>query len=209
MSLDIHMVKELILTPDFCYIDGNRFAVSIGKWAFYIPKLRLKLLHSFDGFQHCIATTAPSREDVFSNRDFHVRPEYTKADWLAAYSKSVTQRAAENVIAAQRLHEAGVGPAVLGGCVVRNFNPWYSSVSTITAGMFVENLKWRLPKRKTTENDLTRAGVFPDRINSCLRQQIRGYVSDLNSVVGVMPINAEAKVKSMEAMMENHLILEA
>lgn len=38
------------------------------------------------------------------------------------------------------------------------------------------------------------AGVIPDKIRSCVRQQRRGYVIDLCSVVGCQPKNAEEEI---------------
>lgn len=45
-------------------------------------------------------------------------------------------------------------------------------------------------------------GVAPDRTQGCIRQQIRGYVSDLNSVVGVMPVDAESEVQLVQQQLE-------
>ncbi len=143
------------------------------------------------------------RSAVLGGEPFQVGASYEPADWFNALSTPVLQRTAENIVVIRRLAAAGVGPKLLGICVVRRFSSWYSSAETITGGYFVENLLYRFPKRETTTADLARAGVAPDRINSCLRQQIRGYVSDLNSVVGVMPIDAENDVAEVLAVLES------
>lgn len=54
-------------------------------------------------------------------------------------------------------------------------------------GLYIDDLNFYDEKNETTFAELSHADVIPDKINSCLRQQIKGYVSDLNSVVGVMP----------------------
>jgi hypothetical protein len=63
----------------------------------------------------------------------------------------------------------------------------------------VDDLRSYRRKKETTEEEMLACGVRPDKSKSCLRQQIRGYVSDLNSVVGVMPLNAEAEIAGFEA----------
>lgn len=202
-ATDVAVLKEVVLGERSCVVDGLAYEYALGSWAFYLPALSLKLLHAVDGFQHCLHASAPSREDVTSRRPFPTRPEYSQDDWLRAYSTPVTRRAAENIVAARRLHAAGLGPAVTGIVFAHQFEPWYG-LTTVTAGYFVENLKWKLPKRKTTKADLARAGVVPDRINSCLREQIRGYVSDLNSVVGVMPVDAEKEILGVQGELERY-----
>lgn len=74
----------------------------------------------------------------------------------------------------------------------------YSDRPCCTAGIIVDNLQRYTPKDETTESAMRVAGVEPDRLRSCIRQQINGYVSDLNSVVGVMPMNAEQEVSDIE-----------
>lgn len=201
----VQLISQIKLTADSCVVGAQNYSVSAGNWAIYVPKLRLKLLHAVDGKQHCTTLSAPSREMVLSGDGFPMNPEYEPSDWQAAYKKSVLQRVAENIVCAERLEEAKLGPAVLGYCVVQTFKPWYAE-PTFTAGYFVQNIFHKFPKRKTTLMDLARAGVVPDRINSCLRQQIRGYVSDLNSVVGVMPIDADREVAQIRSKLEQALI---
>ena len=47
-------------------------------------------------------------------------------------------------------------------------------------------------------DELMAAGVMPDRVLSCVREQIKGYVSDLNSVVGVTPSESNSLVAEIE-----------
>jgi hypothetical protein len=68
-----------------------------------------------------------------------------------------------------------------------------------SAGFHIADLKAYARRRPAQPEDLARAGVTLDRIGSALRQQIRGYVSDLDSVIGVYPINAEDEVRAVEA----------
>ncbi|MEM6729148.1 MAG: hypothetical protein AAF618_11660 [Pseudomonadota bacterium] len=197
----IDVLPRLILRNEACDVGGRSFGIKAGAWAFYVPRLRLKLLHAVDGLQHCLHGSAPTREEVLTGEGFPTSKAYSPADWKAAFETPVLTRTAENIVCAEKLHRAGLGPAVRGYCVVLDFAPWYAAPS-ITAGYYVENLKLKLPKTPATEHDLTRAGVLPDRIKSCLRQQIRGYVSDLNSVVGVMPIDADEEVAELRAALE-------
>lgn len=198
---DVQIIPRLNLENDNCQLGDQEYHVSCGNWAFYMPDIRLKLLHSVDGAQHCRHSSAPSRKKALSGADFPTRAEYSPSDWKAAFEKTVLERTAENIICAQRLYREGLGPAVLGYCVVKDFRPWYSE-PTFTAGYFVENIRRKFPKRKATLNDLSRAGIIPDRIGSCLREQIRGYVSDLNSVVGVMPVDAQDDVAKVREKLE-------
>ena len=43
------------------------------------------------------------------------------------------------------------------------------------------------------------AQVFFSQINSAVRQQVNGYVVDLNSAVGVLPVDAETEIAAVEA----------
>ena len=79
----------------------------------------------------------------------------------------------------------------------------------IVFGIMVENLRNYSRKRPATLEQLEAAGVVPDRTSSCLRQQIRGYVSDLNSVVGVRPLAAEVEVQRVQRQLEDALSVRA
>ncbi|GHB44064.1 hypothetical protein GCM10007094_36620 [Pseudovibrio japonicus] len=151
-------------------------------------------MHSYDGYCHCISKGAPARNSVINGSVTLNNDRYTLEDWQQIYQKDVAQRTAENFISASRLHKAGVGPKVIDIVFVRNFHAFYNQSPTWTCGIIIENLH-RYPRKKTTAADeMKAAGVVPDQINSCIRQQIRGYVSDLNSVVGVMPQDAQVEI---------------
>ncbi len=61
----------------------------------------------------------------------------------------------------------------------------------------VEDIRNLQPKKNATEEEIIAAGVTLDGLKSCFRQQINGYVSDLNSVVGVMPVDAEQEIEEI------------
>lgn len=50
--------------------------------------------------------------------------------------------------------------------------------------------------------ELDTAGVVTDKINSALRQQIRGYVSDLNSVVSVRLETHDSRIEDLTNMLK-------
>lgn len=192
----ITLVQEIRLTKESLWVGEVHYSASLGAWAIWIPAFRSKILHAVDGLAHCTAGSTPPRDKLLD--ETHRMREgglYSLDDWRAALSKDVLQRTAENYVSAQRLQQAGLGPAVLGICLVLRFSAWYAPGMGYTAGIVVEDLNY-LPRkwRKATMQQMLDAGVQPDRIQSSIRQQIRGYVSDLNSVVGVMPINAEQEV---------------
>ena len=67
-------------------------------------------------------------------------------------------------------------------------------------GIFTEDVT-RLPeKQDASEEDVMACGVQVDRIKSCVRQQLNGYVVDLNSVVGVVPVDADDEVHEVVEM---------
>jgi hypothetical protein len=203
----IIVFDDLRLMQESLYIGDSPYQVSVGAWAFWVPAFRVKILHAFGGQAHCLASSAPPREQLLAGK-FTIPDggRYSTKDWHDALSKNVLQRAAENFLAAQRLHAAGLGPAALGVCLVRRFQAWYASEPGYTAGVMVEDLNL-LPRkwRKVTAQQMLDAGVRPDRILSSVRQQIRGYVSDLNSVVGVMPIDAEHDIQRLTVVLRDCL----
>lgn len=71
----------------------------------------------------------------------------------------------------------------------------------MNAGIFIENLDNYPRRAPVTLEEMISAGVKPDKIKSAIRQQINGYVSDLNSVVGVMPITAEKEIYEIESLL--------
>ena len=191
-----------MLRGTYAEIRGSRMKVYAGAWAFYVPGLGAKILHSFQGSCHCIHATAPGRREVFEGTARLHDRRYSLDEWHRAYYTDVSRRAAENYVAARRLHDCGLGPAVAGCVAVPSFESFYAAGASHSFGILVEDLR-RYPRRRpVTLAQLESAGVAPDRTASCIRQQIRGYVSDLNSVVGVTPVDAEAEVLAVQYQLE-------
>lgn len=183
---------------DSCLVNGQRHAIKKGSWAFYIPSLELKLLHAMDDCVNCVHRSAPTREEVFSGRAHVDDSRYSLEDWAKAFSKSSLTRAVENYVTAKRLSDAGLGPEPFGLCVVQRFTEDYGAAPCRTAGIFIRNISGYPRKKDTTVDELMAAGVMPDRVLSCVREQIKGYVSDLNSVVGVTPSESNSLVAEIE-----------
>jgi hypothetical protein len=177
-------------------LDGRTYACFRGAWAIWIPALQTKFLNSIDGKLACLSRKAPPREDVSGSGRWG---SYALEAWRRAYDTSVSRRVAENVVAAARLHEAGLGPRVLGLCLARRFHDGARSDGSFAAGFVVEDAALKAPRPPATQAQMIAAGVRPDQINSAVRQQINGYVVDLNSAVGVVPVDAEAEVAAVEA----------
>jgi hypothetical protein len=211
MNVEIQVVQTCCLLPRRALrrgcveLDRARHKVNMGAWAFYVPRIGAKILHSFQGACHCIHVTAPARDRIFKGKASLHDDRYSLADWRQAYETSVARRAAENYIVAQRLYACRLGPKVSGCVAVRSFESFYSSGATHSFGIVVENLRDYPRKRPATLEQLEAAGVVPDRTSSCLRQQIRGYISDLNSVVGVKPVDAEVAVQQVQQQLEHVL----
>jgi hypothetical protein len=171
-----------------------------GAWALWIPALQVKFLNSIDGKLACLSRNAPPREALQGSDPLSGQwGRYPLDAWRQAYEKPVGRRLAENVVAAQRLHKAGIGPRVLGLCLARRFRDGHRLDRSFAAGFMVENATLMPPRPAATQSQLVDAGVRPDQINSAVRQQVNGYVVDLNSVVGVLPVDAEAEVAAVEA----------
>jgi hypothetical protein len=171
-----------------------------GAWALWIPALQVKFLNSIDGKIACLSRKAPPREALQGSDPLAGRwGRYPLVAWHQAYETPVGRRVAENVVAAQRLHKAGIGPRVLGLCLARRFRDGHRLDRSFAAGFMVENAALKPPRPAATQNQLIDAGVCPDQINSAVRQQVNGYVVDLNSVIGVVPVDAEAEVVAVEA----------
>jgi hypothetical protein len=68
--------------------------------------------------------------------------------------------------------------------------------------MISQNVNLLVRKRPGTLEMLNGSSVVPDRIHSCIRQQVRGWIVDLCSVVGCMPIDGEAAVDSLFQVLE-------
>jgi hypothetical protein len=215
MNLDVSSFASLefvrlgglkpLLRPNKRYfrlrLDGRAMESRVGAWAVWLPEVRCKFLHSFEGRVHCLHSSAPSRGwalDTSEPLDTAIG-KYTLAEWRAAISKTALRRVSEIVVAAGRLHRAGLGPEVLGVCFAskltfeRRIDPFGA------IGVRLENVHGLPAKPPATEEEVRAAGVRPDKIRSCLRQQVNGYVVDLNSVVGVVPVDGEPEVTEIEA----------
>lgn len=182
-------------------IDGRTCNVKLGAWAYYVPDLQLKLFHTSEGLLHCRHATAPDRDALMEGSAQLHNDTYTIKDWQNAYSKHVIRRAAETFVVADLLYQAGLGPKPFGLCLVMEYRSDASRTSCVNSGLFIENLHNYPAKKPATEDCMLRAGVIPDRIRSCIRQQINGYVSDLNSVVGVTAKNSEYEIKRLERIL--------
>ncbi|SEQ36331.1 hypothetical protein [Thalassovita taeanensis] len=181
-------------------VDGRACKIAMGAWAVYLPGLQMKLMHSVHGDVHCIYHKAPKREHVLAGKP--VKNKVPAEEWKAAFTKPVTRRVAENYICLQRLYAAGIGPEPQGLVIVPQYRSWFSRGPGYTAGYRVANLYSYPPKAPTTEDQLRAAGIVPDRSLATIREQINGYVSDLNSVNGAMPENAEAEVAALTAHLD-------
>ncbi|EYD76519.1 hypothetical protein Rumeso_01940 [Rubellimicrobium mesophilum DSM 19309] len=162
----------------------------MGMWAAYAPALQLKLLHSVGGHVHSIAHVAPRRDRAGDPGD----PD---AAWARAFAKPIARRAAENWVMLERLHKAGLGPEPLGLAVAPRYRAWFSRGLTHSAGTLVADLHRYPPKVPATEEQVRAAGVIPDARLACVREQINGYVSDLNAVRGAMPEDAGEEVAAL------------
>jgi SAM-dependent methyltransferase len=202
----ITFIDRCVVRGDTCEIDGKIHPLHRGRWACYVPDLGFKFLYGIGEQLHCTHSSAPDRAALFAGQASISGSSYTAADWLTTYSKKVTRRAAENYVAASRLASMGIGPAVRGCLAVREFIFDERIAPGMSAGVCIDNLEAYAEKRKTTEREMVNAGVAPDRTRSSLRQQIRGYVSDLNSVVGVMPVNAAGEISRLETALDNALL---
>ena len=198
MAITIHRLEKARLLLGWFFCDGKIMKAKAGAWNFYVPALNIKLAYPNNGKIHCLRPVTPPFEKLMSGAlDDERIGRYSADDWKQALTKSTRRRAAENYISAARLHAAGLGPKPLGICYVGNFSykpfgPWSE-----TAGILIEDIHKLPPKANATEEEILAAGVTLDGIKSCVRQQINGYVSDLNSVIGVMPVDAEDEIEAV------------
>lgn len=180
--------------------DGRSHPCIRGAWAIWIPALQTKFLNSIDGKLTCLSRRAPPREALQgSGRLAGQWGRYPLEAWRQAYETPIGRRVAENVVAAQRLHKAGIGPRVLGLCLARRLRDGLRLDQSFAAGFMIEDAALKPHGPTATRSQLIDAGVRPDQIDSAVRQQVNGYVVDLNSVVGVVPVDAEAEVAAVEA----------
>lgn len=181
-------------------LDGAVHRCRRGAWAVWIPGPGLKFLNSVDGQLACRHPNAPRREEILGPApSLPARGRYSVQDWRAAFRTPVARRAAENAVATARLHRAGLGPRLLGLCVARKLIDGDRRDGGFAAGIVVEDARGLPAKAPAHAADMERAGVGPDRIRSAIRQQVNGYIVDLNSVAGVMPLGAEDEVAAIEA----------
>lgn len=186
----IQTLGPVALAP-FVLLDGPRpRRAMMGMWTAYVPSLRLKLFHGVGGRLHCIARAAPPRAQA--------RGE----PWGRAFATPATRRAAENWVILRRLHDAGLGPEPLGLAVAPRYLSWFTGGWTQTAGVLVADLRAYPPKLPATEAEVVAAGVIPDARRACLREQVRGYVSDLNAARPAMPVGAEDEVAALAQAMD-------
>jgi hypothetical protein len=181
-------------------VDGHSFPCQRGAWATWIPALGAKFLNSMDGRLHCLHRIAPPRFEVLGPEHGEIDyGRYSRAEWQHAYTTPVSRRVAENVVAAQRLHAAGLGPRVLGLCIALRFRDGARADKCFAAGFQSEDVLRLPPKRPAEEAEFLAAGVSLDRLRSAIRQQVNGYVIDLNAAVGVLPVGAENEIAALEA----------
>lgn len=192
-----------VLGEDHCLLDGVAYAVNRGNWAFYVPALEIKILHARHGARWCLHESRPSAQLLSSGPGHQQLGPYVLDDWRRALSTSILRRAAENYVSARRLSAHGVGPATGRPFLIKALSYGREAETTISAGFEVVDLTRYLKRRQTTPSDLARAGIAIDYIGSALRQQIKGYVSDFDSVRGVMPLAAEDEVRSVEERLQS------
>ena len=169
-----------------------------GKWSFYNPASLIKLPYSYKGHLHCRSKNAPSRDDLLSglldSQDFS---PYSVSDWKKAYQTTVLRRTAENFVITKRLYEAGLGPEPMGLVSVEKCLIYGLPGIHPNYGMRVQDVNKLKKKAEASESDVLAAGVMPDTTKSCMRQQVNGYLLDLNSVTGVQAIDAEDEIETI------------
>ena len=163
--------------------DGAQYQANVGSWMYYLPALHAQVFHSRDGMLDCIH---PSRPDARALEAGARVGRYRADDWRRALSTPTTRRMAEIWWASLMLWKAGLGPQPLGVCFMDQMSRDGRDLGA-ACGLLTQNV-FRLPrKRKCLRRDVEIAGVVPDGILSCVRQQVRGYVIDLCSVIGCTP----------------------
>lgn len=179
-----------------CRIDGTLYDVHLGKWMFYNPARQEKYFHVRAGKIDSTARSRPTDRQLAEMDDSEFSGRYPVSVWKEALSTPIARRLAEIWIASQRLHGAGLGPKPGSLIVARNYKRNFRSYGP-TAGLQIENARLLQPRTPVTQEEMIAAGVRPDRYLSCVRQTINGYVSDLCSVVGVIPIDAEEEIAAL------------
>lgn len=173
------------------WLDGEKQPIKLGRWMFYLPREQIKCFHARQGATDCIHALRPS--DVESRSPDTKVGRYTLAEWQQALETPIYRRLAEIWIVSARLWRAGLGPQPLGVVMVEQFSRNGEELGP-TCGIRTQNVE-KLPRKLDCRmGQIHEAGVIPDRIRSCVRQQRRGYVIDLCSVVGCQPKNAEEEI---------------
>jgi len=174
-----------------CLVDGTDCAASIGHWMFYLPQTGEKFFHAKSGRTECIHPTRPSDEALSR---IWANETYSSSEWRTALTAPIERRLAELWVASERLWKAGLGPQATGLTFAENFRRDGEQLGP-TVGLISENVDALPAKEDCRDEDMLAAGVRPDRIRSSIRQQLRGYVIDLTSVVGVQPIDGEGDIR--------------
>ena len=178
-------------------LDGQEHRAELGCWMFYLPDLQAKLFHAAQAHIECTHATRP--QEAALNQPGRIVGRYRTEDWRRALTTPITRRLAEVWLVSVRLWKAGLGPQPLGVCFVERFARDGRQLGP-TCGLLTQDV-FALPRKLDCRVEhVRRAGVVPDRILSCVRQQIRGYVVDLCSVVGCVPEDAESAVQQLDAV---------
>lgn len=181
------------------FLEGRCLKANVGCWMFYLPKIQTKIFHAQKGMIDC--TVTPELDNV-SDVNQPVG-QYLAQDWFNALQTPIYRRLAELWIISVRLWKAGIGPQPLGICFVEQFN--HGDIERgPTCGLLTQNVQ-KLPRKLDCRlEQIIHAGVVPDQILSCVRQQYRGYVIDLCSVKGCQPVDAEPEVKRLTQLLQPH-----
>lgn len=198
MNIEIQKFSWMFVFHRCCIHSRGINRLLRGKWSFYLPALEIKLPYSRQGFVECRSKKSPNRDlllhDALNDYDF---TPYHADDWKLAYKTPCIRRAVENYVITDRLYRAGLGPKPLGFTYVKHCYIFGIRKKSANYGFRVENVNNLPPRKEASEGDLLRAGVRPDKTKSCLRQQINGYLLDLNSVSGVQAIDAQKEINEL------------
>ncbi|MBW8319214.1 MAG: hypothetical protein K0M47_07630, partial [Rhizobium sp.] len=167
-----------------------------GKWMFYNPALQEKYFHVRSGNIDSTARSRPSERQLVEMSEHELSGRYPISVWKEALSTPISRRLAEIWIASTRLHRKGLGPEPGSLVIARQYKRNFRGYGP-TAGLKIGDARGLAPRAPVTQEEMKAAGVQPDRYLSCVRQTINGYVSDLCSVVGVVPIDAEDEVREL------------
>ncbi|MDP6491323.1 MAG: hypothetical protein QGH42_11155 [Kiritimatiellia bacterium] len=198
-ALRIYRLRRLALDTrnGSAVVDDKVYDASLGCWMFYLPGLTAKLFHARNGSIDCIHPSRPS--DKIHTQSGIALGRYVSDEWNRALTTTITRRLAELWIVNARLWQAGLGPQPLGLCFIEAFQRDDEDLGP-TCGFLTENVFKLRPKLRCRLEHVQASGVRPDKILSCIRQQVRGYIIDHCSVVGCVPEDAEAETAQLEAL---------